>query len=186
MRAYRLDWLRATYSGRGVSERDPFARFYESEISVGQVCGIPGGQSDMTAEGTDKRVSNGGKICAMADCRRLSAAALENQQLCLEHFFMRCYQALERYDRCRDRTRWVQDTERAQLRRFLEECSAQALNVSLRQENLNNLERGRLLDVLLWAGELSECARAPKGRLDARLEHGGSSGEGGSARASGS
>jgi hypothetical protein len=116
--------------------------------------------------------SDVGKSCAVEECRELSAAALDNQPLCLEHFFSRCYQALECYDGRRDHARNVHETERAQLRHFLKECSAQALNVSLRNENLNNLQRSRLLDVLLWAGELSECVSAPqmslRGGIDPR------------------
>jgi hypothetical protein len=47
------------------------------------------------------------------------------------------------------------------MRSFLEECSRKALDVSLRSDNLSNLERGRLLDILLWAGELFIFLRAP-------------------------
>ncbi len=102
-----------------------------------------------------------GKSCGVEECPERAAAELDNRPLCLEHFFSRCYQALEGYDGRWDRSRAVQETERAQLRDFLEECSAQALNVGLRNENLNNLQRSRLLDVLLWAGELSEFVRTP-------------------------
>jgi hypothetical protein len=36
------------------------------------------------------------------------------------------------------------------------------LDISLQTENLNNLERSRLLDILLWAGELFLLLRAPQ------------------------
>jgi hypothetical protein len=103
-----------------------------------------------------------GKFCAVEGCHDLAAAALDEQTLCLDHFLSRCYQTLETYDGHRDHTYIVHDAERAQRRRFLEECSTQALNVGLHNENLNNLQRSRLLDVLLWAGELSEYASAPQ------------------------
>jgi hypothetical protein len=48
------------------------------------------------------------------------------------------------------------------MRAFIEECSHKALEVSLQCENLTNLERGRLLDILLWAGELFLVLRAPR------------------------
>jgi len=43
----------------------------------------------------------------------------------------------------------------------VEECSHQALRVSLRSQTLTNLERGQLLDLLLWAGELYVLLRRP-------------------------
>jgi hypothetical protein len=125
-------------------------------------------------------VANAAKHCAAAECGELSAATLDNECLCLEHFFARCYAGLECYDGRRDHTRGVHETERAALRRFLEECSAQALNLGLRNENLNNQQRSRLLDVLLWAGELSECVSASQmkfGGMEQRSLRGKASGE---------
>ena len=48
------------------------------------------------------------------------------------------------------------------MRAFIEECSRKALDVSLQSEDLSNLQRGRLLDILLWAGELFLLLRAPR------------------------
>jgi len=61
----------------------------------------------------------------------------------------------------------------ASLRGFVEECSRRALDVALRCESLDNLQRGRLLDILLWAGELFLLLRAPnRGFADSVLhEH---------------
>ncbi len=114
----------------------------------------------MSREHIGNRPNSTGQFCAAEGCHSLAVAALDEQALCLDHFLSRCYQALETYDGRRDHTYIAHDAERAQRRRFLEECSTQALNVGLRNENLNNLQRSRLLDVLLWAGELSECVRA--------------------------
>ena len=50
----------------------------------------------------------------------------------------------------------------AAIRAFIEECSRKALDISLHSENLTNLQRGRLLDILLWAGELFVLLRAPR------------------------
>jgi len=42
---------------------------------------------------------------------------------------------------------------------------AKALDVSLQSESLSNLQRGRLLDILLWAGELFLLLRSrPRAR----------------------
>jgi hypothetical protein len=48
------------------------------------------------------------------------------------------------------------------MRAFIEECSRKALDISLHSKTLSNLERGRLLDILLWAGELFLLLRAPR------------------------
>jgi len=52
------------------------------------------------------------------------------------------------------------------MRAFIEECSQKALEVSLQYENLSNLERARLLDILLWASELFLILRAPRVTLE--------------------
>jgi hypothetical protein len=152
-----------------------------------QVCLIPRGpESTMTAECAEKQPKGARMSCTVANCNDSSAAVLDDQALCLEHFFARCYQALEGYDGRRVETHWVEEMESAQLRRFLEECSTQALKVCLGNENLNNLQRGRLLDVLLWAGELSECVSAAQIRLGRVLEQGDVRGAGSREMPSGS
>ena len=49
------------------------------------------------------------------------------------------------------------------VRTALAECSDQTLRICLSGKPLNNLERGRLLDILLWAGELYVLLRVPGG-----------------------
>jgi hypothetical protein len=121
---------------------------------------FPGATPTMSADLVDHEAKVICKTCAVAGCPDVSSATLENQPLCLEHFILRCYESLAAYDGRRDFARRVQETERVQLRAFLEECSTQALKVCLRSEHLSNVQRSRLLDVLLWAGELSECLSA--------------------------
>jgi hypothetical protein len=82
------------------------------------------------------------------------------------------YQALEQIEKNRDHTHLLRESGRADARTFLDECSLQALAVSLRSNNLSNLERGRLLDILLWAGELSESLR-PTPQKSSEAQHNG-------------
>ena len=97
--------------------------------------------------------------CSVDRCECGSVASLAEQALCLNHFVARCYDQLDRIDP-RGRSRTAAEVERAKVRDFVEECSDQALNVCLQAERLSNLERGRLLDILLWAGELYAMADA--------------------------
>lgn len=100
--------------------------------------------------------------CAVESCQEDCVAKLDGQALCLDHFFAECYASLDGFERYRKKPGAVREINRVQLRAFLEECSGQALNVSLCCQKMNNLQRARLLDVLLWAGELSEFASASR------------------------
>jgi hypothetical protein len=99
--------------------------------------------------------------CAEQSCLCTSVASLNEQDLCLEHFLSSCYEMLEQLDP-RGRSFSSQPVDMASMRAFIEECSRKALDISLHSKNLNNLERGRLLDILLWAGELFLLLRAPR------------------------
>src|SRR2546430_16140849 len=71
------------------------------------------------------------------------------------HFFLRCYARLEAVDPRGQKSR-EDRVDLASMRAFIEECSQKALEVSLHYKNLSNLERARLLDILLWASRSEE------------------------------
>lgn len=101
------------------------------------------------------------KICAVDFCEGAAVASLAQQDFCLSHFIDLCYENLQRID---PRTQKVgrMPLELPALRAFVEECSRRALEVALHCEEIDNLQRGRLLDILLWAGELFLLLRAPR------------------------
>lgn len=99
--------------------------------------------------------------CSDDACHSAAATSLDQQALCLTHFFLRCYARLEAVDP-RGRKPREDRVDLAAMRAFIEECSQKALEVSLHYENLTNLERARLLDILLWASELFLILRAPR------------------------
>ena len=101
------------------------------------------------------------QICGVDFCEGRGEARLAQQQFCVAHFIQLCYENLQRIDP-RGSTAARANLDPASMRAFIEECSRQALEVALRCENLGNLERGRLLDILLWAGELFLLLRAPR------------------------
>jgi hypothetical protein len=110
------------------------------------------------------------KICAVDFCEGAAVASLAQQDFCLNHFIDLCYENLQRIDprgRKQDRV----NLDPALLRAFIEECSRRALEVALHCDDITNLQRGRLLDILLWAGELFLLLRAPtRGFADSLLE----------------
>lgn len=113
--------------------------------------------------------------CSVASCSSAAVTALNQQDLCLNHFLLRCYERLENLDP-RGRRFCSETLDAAAMRAFIEECSRKALDVSLHSEHLSNLERGRLLDILLWAGELFLLLRVPRFTLpEAALSQNGQS-----------
>lgn len=99
--------------------------------------------------------------CRMGSCGSAAITTLDREALCLNHFLLGCYEKLEGLDP-RGRKFSTETADMASMRAFIEECSRKALDVSLQSKNLNNLQRGRLLDILLWAGELFLLLRAPR------------------------
>lgn len=110
------------------------------------------------------------KICAVDFCEGAAVASLAQQDFCLSHFIELCYENLQRIDPRSQKLGRV-NLDPASLRAFIEECSRRALEVALHCDNIDNLQRGRLLDILLWAGELFLLLRAPsRGFADSILE----------------
>jgi hypothetical protein len=130
------------------------------------------GDSRMDAIGNGIRITNLGALekmsrdrsCALDSCEGAAVTSLAQQDLCLNHFLSRCYEDLDRIDPRGRRFRGGAP-DGAAMRKFIEECSGKALEVSMRCESLTNLQRGRLLDIMLWAGELFLLLRTPRDRV---------------------
>ena len=101
------------------------------------------------------------RICNEYACGGAAITSLDQQALFLNHFLLRCYAKLEAVDP-RSQKFHEDPVDLPSMRAFIEECSQKALEISLQSENLSNLERGRLLDILLWSGELFVLLRAPR------------------------
>jgi hypothetical protein len=96
--------------------------------------------------------------CSMDSCKNAAAVSLAQQDFCLNHFLSQCYENLDRLDPRRPGSQ-LDAADVALTKTFVEECSRKALDVSLQCPNITNLQRGRLLDILLWAGELFVLSR---------------------------
>ncbi len=103
----------------------------------------------------------GKRNCRVGSCGGAAITTLDHQALCLNHFLLRCYEKLEGLDP-RGRRFSSEPVDLVYMRAFIEECSRKALDISLQSQSLTNLQRGRLLDILLWAGELFLLLRAPR------------------------
>jgi hypothetical protein len=102
-------------------------------------------------------------MCSAESCENAAVTRFVQRDLCLNHFVSRCYADLERLDR-RVRNGEANVVEIDMVKAFAEECSQKALEISLSGCATDNLQRGRLLDILLWAGEILPM----EGELQAR------------------
>ncbi len=100
--------------------------------------------------------------CRVGSCGGAAVASLDHQALCLNHFLSRCYEKLGKLEPRGRKFSAAEPVDLTSMRVFIEECSRKALDISLHSQTLTNLQRGRLLDILLWAGELFLLLRAPR------------------------
>ncbi len=99
--------------------------------------------------------------CSADSCEFAALLALGQKSLCLKHFIVRCYEWLDYLEPQIQGRNFV----RARMRRaqaMVEECSNRALLVSLRCEDLTNLDRSRLLHILLLSSDLLFQLRVPR------------------------
>ena len=96
--------------------------------------------------------------CTHAACGQVAAAYLNGDPLCREHFISLCYERLDRYDEMRKGSGLTpSDTE--SVRRFIHECTRSADEIEHTEQNLDNLDRAKLLHIILSASELGRHLR---------------------------
>jgi hypothetical protein len=91
--------------------------------------------------------------CLRSGCSETGIATFGAGTLCREHFLVACHEALGRMDRGMGlRARGA--TEAREAKRVADECARGVLDVSLNAAELSNLQKARLLDVLLRACDI--------------------------------
>jgi hypothetical protein len=98
--------------------------------------------------------------CKASGCTQSSVVGIGGQDLCLDHFFSACYQRLDKLEKVVCRGSLTPAELRAAFS-FLDECADRTLFISFRSESLSNLERSRLLEILLSCGDLQQLLRRP-------------------------
>ena len=114
--------------------------------------------------------------CSAADCNRTAVSSFHAQALCREHFVATCYaqieecaQHLSSKDRLSERYTQVAS-------RNLSDIADQAVNLGLSTDDLTNLERAQLMDIILSVAHLSgRLRRSPRMRtsIPVRLSYEG-------------
>lgn len=98
--------------------------------------------------------------CDSAQCSQRSVSSIDSRFLCLSHLVAHCYDRLEEYERAEDAHRMTSgDGKREPASDFLEDCPAKIASLLITHAGLQNIDRARLLDILLWANELDRKRR---------------------------
>lgn len=96
--------------------------------------------------------------CSIAKCGRAAGANLDNEPLCRAHFIELCYEKLDEYEETRKGPGLTaSDSESA--RRFIHECTRQADAMESTAQDLDNLERAKLLHIIISASDLGRHLR---------------------------
>lgn len=96
--------------------------------------------------------------CSRMDCPNAIVTSLGDEELCLDHFCGRCYEVLEQADHAKTYSP-RNAMACVELASKLDECARRALEISLSEMELSNLDRARLLDIVLWSGDLTNLLR---------------------------
>jgi hypothetical protein len=96
--------------------------------------------------------------CTALNCQQPAITELAGRALCREHFITGCYEQIEHYQR-QVHEHAFREAMTGNLRDFLLCCSREAIDLAQRLDDLENLERARLLDILMRAAELARYLR---------------------------
>jgi hypothetical protein len=96
--------------------------------------------------------------CDADHCGRPAMSTVELHFFCVDHFISHSY---GRLNQCRPIPFSDPDDKATDANeRFLQQCSDQAANLLRPMLGLDNLDRARLFDILLWASELVTTRKA--------------------------
>jgi hypothetical protein len=96
--------------------------------------------------------------CSIDGCGQEAAASLDGEAFCREHFISTCYTRLDRYDEIR-KGPGLRATNTESVRRFVHECTRSADEMEHEAKDLDNLDRAKLLHIILVASELGRHLR---------------------------
>jgi hypothetical protein len=107
------------------------------------------------------------ECCSESACPESAIVSIGERRLCSKHFLQHSYQALEAIS-AGMRELSFDDQQAETTSRQLEECMRGAADIACSPAPPPNIERARVVDVLLWASELHEQVRRSP-RVSARI-----------------
>jgi len=119
----------------------------------------------------EKAAMHNPERCDRRGCARPVVTTFCKEALCLDHFCSRSYEFLNATD-ARGQLSTASNLPTTEQIQTADECARRTLDICMSKMLLNNLQRARLLDILLWCGDLvspgakknSSAAPAERGR----------------------
>ena len=105
--------------------------------------------------------------CHRSGCSRPVTTTFRQEALCLDHFCSRSYEILHALDKRNQLNATTRPATDEQLQ-IADECARRTLDICMSKMLLNNLERARLLDILLWCGDVVSSNDAASSRAGLR------------------
>jgi hypothetical protein len=100
--------------------------------------------------------------CGIAGCSQAVAASLDGEAFCREHFISVCYARLDQYEEIRKGS-GLSATNTESMRHFVRDCTRSANEIEHSALDLGNLDRAKLLHIILSATELGrQLRRSPR------------------------
>jgi len=96
--------------------------------------------------------------CGAPSCEKSGVSSIDGEALCRSHFIDTCYERLEQYEEMR-KGHSLSVSEAESMRRFIHECSRQSDEIEHTATDLDNLDRAKLLHIILTASELGRYLR---------------------------
>jgi hypothetical protein len=108
-----------------------------------------------------------GQQCSAAGCDKAAAGFLDTRGFCREHLIATCYARIEECAQRITSKEGLSETLTPVMGRNLAEIADQATKLSLSAEDLTNLERAQLMDIVLSVAHLSSRLRRSPRKLAA-------------------
>jgi hypothetical protein len=103
--------------------------------------------------------------CSIAGCEQSAESSLMGEALCREHFISEAYSRLDQYEAKRIGAGLsLYDAEA--VHHFVHDCTRQADEMEHSAKDLNNLDRAKLLHIILSASELGRHLRRSPRRVE--------------------
>jgi hypothetical protein len=96
--------------------------------------------------------------CSLAGCGLAPEGSLDGEVFCRAHFISDCYKRLDHYDEKR-KGPGLSISDLESVRRFIHDCTRSADEIEHNGRNLDNLDRAKLLHIILYASELGRHLR---------------------------
>jgi hypothetical protein len=100
--------------------------------------------------------------CCEPDCKETGTLSVGGECVCRSHYLSHCYRRLGAIAEEIKNNQFNHDEGEA-ASRFLQDCMRSAADVASTQDQLTNLERAQIFDILLWSSELhGRLRRSPR------------------------